>query len=150
MSERAAVSRSPGRLTLSGVATAATAAGLRQQVGAWLAEHGVDAAQVCDVVLAVNEALANVVDHAYADQPGVGIMTVLVDHDPVASSVSVCVTDQGSWRRPRPRHARDMRGRGITLMHAVTDHCTISGRPEGTTVCLDYRIDAPQPRLEPA
>ncbi|MGZ4527348.1 MAG: ATP-binding protein, partial [Mycobacterium sp.] len=36
----------------------------------------------------------------------------------------------------RPSDPR--RSRGIMLMHALADHCTINARPNGTTVCLDF------------
>ena len=90
-------------------------------------------------MIGVNEALANCVDHAYAGRCHGGEMTVAADYDWSTQSISVCITDRGTWRPPAPCQPRDSRGRGVSLMHASADHRTINGRPDGTTVCLDYR-----------
>lgn len=140
MSVAAVVSPPSEQLTVRGVATAADAARMRDQVGTWLGECGVPTAQVNEVLLVINEALANCVDHAYVDHPSTGEMAVQADFAPVDGCLSVCVTDHGSWRQPvaQQRHDR-RRGRGVVLMHALAHHCTINGRVDGTTVCLDYR-----------
>lgn len=130
------------RLTVSGAATATNAAQLRQRFGDWLRDRGVADIERSDILMAVNEALANCVDHAYAGQPSAGPMTVRADFEPVNRCLSVCVTDHGRWRPPGPSRSHDRRGRGVALMHALTHHCTISGRREGTTVCLDYRCES--------
>src|SRR5689334_20549895 len=127
------------RTTLSGPATAESARDMRDGLTAWLRARGAPGPLVLDTVLGVNEALANCVDHAYAGHRRPGGMAILVDFDTVAESVSVCVTDSGAWRPPEPCALHDTRGRGVALMHALAAHCTISGRPDGTTVCLDYR-----------
>lgn len=134
-------SQTSDQLTVSRAATAAAAADLRQQFSEWLRERGVSDVQRNDILMAVNEALANCVDHAYADQSAAGPMTVRADFEPTDQCLSVCITDHGRWRTPQPSTARghDRRGRGVALMHALADHCTISGRRDGTTVCLDYR-----------
>ncbi|CAN3127104.1 ATP-binding protein [Mycobacterium sp. smrl_JER01] len=130
------------QLTVSGAATATEAAHLRRRIGEWLSDRGVPDVQRNDILMAVNEALANCVDHAYTDHPAAGPMTVRADFEPATQSLSVCVTDHGSWRPPSAPRPNDPRGRGVALMHALTDHCTISGRRDGTTVCLDYRCGA--------
>ena len=140
MDSRALAPLAPAQVTWTEVATAVAAAELRGHLGVWLADRGVPAVQLSDILVGVNEALANCVAHAYLGHPEIGTMMIQADHDPVVGSISVCVTDHGIWRTPLLRQARDTRGRGITLMHALADHCTINGRPVGTTVCLDYRI----------
>ncbi|KWX69169.1 ATP-binding protein [Mycobacterium sp. NAZ190054] len=134
-------SQTSEQLTVSGAATATNAAQLRQRFSEWLRERGVSAVQRNDILMAVNEALANCVDHAYADRSAAGPMTVRADFEPTDRCLSVCITDHGSWRPSEagPQRLLDRRGRGVTLMHALVDHCTISGRLDGTTVCLDYR-----------
>lgn len=142
MSTTAVVSPTSEQLTVRGVATAASAAHLRDQFGTWLRERGVPALQTNEILLAVNEALANCVDHAYSDHHAVGTMAVQADFEPSDGCLSVCVTDHGTWRQPGPHRKNDRRGRGVVLMHAMADHCTINGRLDGTTVCLDYRTAA--------
>ncbi|WP_435405713.1 anti-sigma regulatory factor [Mycolicibacterium parafortuitum] len=140
MSLSAVESPTSEQLTVRGMATAASAAQLRDEFGAWLRARGVSAPQTNEILLAVNEALANCVDHAYTGHSAVGTMAVRADYEPAAGCLSICVTDHGTWRQPGHQSAEDRRrGRGVALMHAMADHCTINGRHDGTTVCLDYR-----------
>jgi serine/threonine-protein kinase RsbW len=140
MSVTAVASPSSEQLTVRGVATAAGAAELRERIGAWLSDCEVPPAQVNEILLVVNEALANCVDHAYVDHPSTGTMAVRADFEPSDGCLSVCVTDHGTWRQPTvQRRDNRRRGRGVILMHALAHHCTINGRADGTTVCLDYR-----------
>lgn len=54
----------------------------------------------------------------------------------------MCVSDGGSWQKPSLKKATDPRApRGIMLMRTLADHCTISARPNGTSVYLDYVTD---------
>lgn len=117
-----------------------TAAELRHALRRWLQEVTEAPAEVRDdIILGVNEALANCVEHAYRAHRKVGTMKMQASHDPAAQSISVCVSDRGSWHHPSSRRLSDpRRSRGIALMHALADHCTINAHPNGTTVCLDY------------
>ena len=130
----------PARLTCAGAADAVTAAQLRRALRRWLQEVTEASAEVRnDIILGVTEALANCVEHAYRAHHTVGTMKLQASHDPAAQSISVCVSDRGSWHHPSPQRLSDpLRSRGIALMHALADHCTINARPTGTTVCLDY------------
>lgn len=130
----------PARLTCAGAADAVTAAELRRALRRWLQEVTEAPAEVRDdIILGVNEALANCVEHAYRTHRAAGTMKLQASHDPAAQSISVCVSDRGSWHHPSPQRLSDpRRSRGIMLMHALADHCTINARPDGTTVCLDY------------
>ncbi|MGZ4529877.1 MAG: ATP-binding protein [Mycobacterium sp.] len=130
----------PARLTCAGTADAVTAAELRHALRRWLQEAtGAPAEVRDDIILGVNEALANCVEHAYRAHRTVGTMKLQASHDRAARSISVCVSDRGSWHRPSPQRPSDpRRSRGIMLMHALADHCTINARPNGTTVCLDF------------
>jgi anti-sigma regulatory factor (Ser/Thr protein kinase) len=130
----------PVRFTRVGAADAVTATELRRALQRWLQEATEVAADVRgDIVLGAGEALANCVQHAYRTRPTVGPMRLQAHHDPDAQSVSVRVSDRGTWHRPAPTKPSDpWASRGIMLMHALADRCTIFARPSGTTVCLDY------------
>jgi anti-sigma regulatory factor (Ser/Thr protein kinase) len=130
----------PAQMTCAGVADAVTAAELRRTLQRWLREVTQVSADVCgDVVLGASEALANCVGHAYRTHHTVGTLRLHAIHNPAARTIKVCVSDGGTWHRPLPRKANDPEAsRGIMLMHALADHCTINARPNGTTVCLDY------------
>ena len=134
----------PVRLTLAGSARPDTVAEWRRALQKWL-QHEVRAPEEIreDVVLGVNEALANCVEHAYRAHRQVGDMKLQASYDPAAESIRVCVSDRGSWRNPSSRQSNDPHAsRGIMLMHGLADHCTIHARPNGTSVYLDYVTDA--------
>ncbi|WP_375488200.1 ATP-binding protein [uncultured Mycobacterium sp.] len=124
---------------LDATADAVTAALIREEFSRWLRKHfTLDAAKISDVVLAVNEALANAAEFAYpaADQPGA--MHMHAEYDPAAAVLAVTVTDEGSWL-PADSQRRDLaRGRGIPLMHALADRAVIDGSPDGTRVRLEW------------
>lgn len=132
----------PARLTCAGDADAVTAAEWRHTLGRWLRDAAEIPGEVRDdILLGVNEALANCVEHAYRAHRTTGTMKLQASHDPATQSISVCISDRGTWRRPssaRPNDPKASRGRGIVLMHNLADHCSINARPTGTTVCLDY------------
>lgn len=123
----------------AGAADATTAAKLRRDLQRWLREVVDEPAEVSDIVLSVNEALANCVEHAYRAQDMVGPMKMQASYDPAARYLRVRVSDRGTWRRPKARPRSDAAAsRGLMLMHAVAEHCAINARPEGTTVCMEY------------
>jgi anti-sigma regulatory factor (Ser/Thr protein kinase) len=134
------------RFTRTGAADAVTATELRRALQRWLQEATDVSADVRDdIILGANEALANCVEHAYRTHHTVGAMRLQASHDPAAQSLSVWVSDHGNWHRPVPKEPDDPRAsRGIMLMRALADHCTINARPSGTTVCLDYTTN-PKP-----
>lgn len=122
------------------------AAQVRHEFSDWLQRHfTLDPVKASDVVLAVNEALANAAEYAYvtADEPGV--MHVRADYDRDAATLTVTVTDEGAWRIS-DRTDDPARGRGIPLMRALTDRAVIDSTPAGTQVSLQWdhiSADAP-------
>ncbi|BBZ30140.1 hypothetical protein MMAD_44350 [Mycolicibacterium madagascariense] len=127
---------SSGDWAKTGRADPSTVTYFRELMALWLAEAVLtDPQQHADIVLATDEALANCADHAYRGTAP-GTMTLAVSHDAALARVTVCVFDHGSWLDPGPDDPR--RGRGISLMRALSDHCTIEGGPRGTTVCLHF------------
>ena len=103
--------------------------------------------KVSDVVLAVNEAMANAAEYAYvtAEQPGA--MHVLADYDGTAATLTVTVTDEGAWRNVDPATTELSRGRGIPLMRALSDHATVDSSDAGTRVCMEWnRVTAARAR----
>jgi serine/threonine-protein kinase RsbW len=138
--EVSTVSAAPAQLSCAGTADAATVCELRRALQSWLRELPQASPEVSgDVILGVNEALANCVEHAYHAEDETGTMRLQAGYDPAKQTISVRVSDRGSWHRRSPRQPQDPRAsRGIMLMHALADHCTINAHPDGTTVCLDY------------
>ncbi len=115
------------------------AASVRQEFSNWLTGHfALDRVKVSDIVLAVNEALANAVEAAYADAPAPGVMHVQADFDRESGQLTVTVTDEGTWRPASAQLANSARGRGIPLMRALTDHTSIEPTDVGTQVRLRW------------
>ncbi|HZP29640.1 MAG TPA: ATP-binding protein, partial [Acidimicrobiia bacterium] len=107
---------------------------VRQRLRAWLHELDVDDAD--DVVVAVHEAAANVVEHAY----GLGDGPLVIIGAREADAVRIEIRDTGTWhaRSPRPQ-----RGRGFSLMRSLMDSVDVRRAPSGTTVVLQRALRLP-------
>ncbi|OBA96185.1 anti-sigma regulatory factor [Mycobacteriaceae bacterium 1482268.1] len=130
----------------SSLASAACAAQMRQEFSLWLKRYfALDPIKISDVVLAVNEALANAAEFAYSALDRPGAMHLHADYDDGADVLKVTVSDEGAWRVKDAKNARFSRGRGIPLMRALADRATIDSTPAGTRVCLEWKhVTAPQ------
>lgn len=121
------------------LADAACAAQLRQQFSVWLKRYfALDPTKTSDVVLAVNEALANAAEFAYSTVEQPGAMHLLADYDTELAILTVTVTDEGTWRIPDGEKKKISRGRGIPLMQALADSATIESTSAGTQVRLAW------------
>lgn len=89
------------------------------------------------IFVALGEAIANAVEHAYGDDaPGlIRLQTTRNDR-----FFTLTVEDFGRWR---PFVRRPHRGRGIELMHAFMDGVQIRSTHESTCVALKVRLDGP-------
>ncbi|WP_158852181.1 ATP-binding protein [Saccharothrix deserti] len=113
-------------------AQAGQLAAVRARLDDWLAGEGLGEDDRYDLLIAVNEAASNAVEHAYGpDQPG----TVHIDAEARPDgTVRVVVADCGTWRVPPP--ALSSRGRGLLLMRENVDEVLVDRQPSGTTVTL--------------
>jgi serine/threonine-protein kinase RsbW len=124
-------------------ADSTSAAQTRTQFSNWLQRNfTLDADRFSDLMLAVNEAVANAAEHAYIERPK-GTIDLHATYDADADTLLVTILDRGHWRQnvPEPatvdrRHA--LRGRGIPLMHMLADEATIDSTPSGTQVTLKW------------
>lgn len=122
----------------TGIADANTVAAFRHSFVEWLDRHvELDKERVADIVLATDEAMSNCADHAYRVIDHVGSMTLQIAYYPVTTELRVTVIDHGRWLEPN-FEAANVRGRGIILMRALADDCTIDGGSDGTTVSLRF------------
>ncbi len=120
----------------STLADAACAAQMRQEFSGWLKRYfALDPTKASDVLLAVNEALANAAEFAYATVAKPGAMRLLADYDGDSAVLSVTVADDGIWRIADREKTR---GRGIPLMRALADRATFDSTPAGTRVRLEW------------
>jgi serine/threonine-protein kinase RsbW len=130
------------------VADPQSAAQIRREFSDWLGRHFMlDATKASDMVLAVNEAMANVAEFAYVMVEQPGAMHVLARYDGTAATLTVTVTDEGAWRNVDPATTDLRRGRGIPLMQALADHAAVDSSATGTCVCLEWnRVATAQAR----
>jgi anti-anti-sigma factor len=108
---------------------------VRRRLGSWLTALGMGEQDRVGVMVAVGEACANAVEHAYrGTEPGRVYVTAAVDVDGL---LTVTVRDEGSWRPP-DRDPGD-RGRGLLIMRQLVDGVVLQGE-HGTTVTLSMRL----------
>jgi anti-sigma regulatory factor (Ser/Thr protein kinase) len=107
---------------------------IRAQTRRWLASLALDEDTKHDLVLAVNEAASNAMEHAYTVADPADLVTMSFWTDP--QHLYVEVADHGRWRQPEtdPGH----RGRGILIMHQVVGSVSIQKDPDGTRVLLRH------------
>jgi serine/threonine-protein kinase RsbW len=129
---------------LDAAADPESAAAIRREFSDWLQQHfTLGATKSCDVVLAVNEAMANAAEYAYMTAERPGVMQVKALYDENADTLTVMVTDQGAWQGTGAATSELKRGRGIPLMNALADRATVDSSQGGTRVCLEWhRINA--------
>jgi anti-sigma regulatory factor (Ser/Thr protein kinase) len=124
---------------MDAVADPVNAALIRREFADWLQRYfALDATKSSDMVLALNEAMANAAEFAYLTIGRPGIMHVQADYDGGTAVLTVTVTDQGAWRSGEHAPKRVSRGRGIPLMHALADRATVDSSPAGTRVRLEW------------
>ncbi|MEY2420613.1 MAG: hypothetical protein QOI95_680 [Acidimicrobiaceae bacterium] len=120
-------------LVLDFAAEPSSLARIRTALRHWLRDVGATEAATIDLVMAVGEATANAIEHAYGPAGG----TVTVDIRLEGADAVVRVTDAGQWRDARG-HGR---GRGTHIMNTTTDDFRVERRNDGTDVFLRRRID---------
>ena len=113
-------------------------AGLRRTLGRWLQSEGVAENDLFNITLAVSEAAANAIEHAY----GAHEATFRVTGSHEGEEVRVTVSDGGRWRSSRPYG----RGRGLAIMRALVDDAEIERGKDGTSVTLIKRVGRPTRR----
>ncbi|HEX6311647.1 MAG TPA: SpoIIE family protein phosphatase [Acidimicrobiia bacterium] len=105
---------------------------LRTRLREWLDGLGAAPTERGEITLAVNEAAANAIEHAYGLREG----DIAVEGNLDDGTVVVAVRDFGRWYE-RVTHTR---GRGINLMRSLMDDVHIERGLDGTTVTLRRRL----------
>lgn len=90
-----------------------------------------------DVVLASYEAMANSTEHAYLAGP-VGEVDVMAVYRP--DELTVEVADFGDWKPPGDD---PFRGRGLSLIKALTTSHNLDRGPRGTRVSMSWQLSGP-------
>jgi serine/threonine-protein kinase RsbW len=117
----------------------------RDRVRSWLRANRWSPAHVDDLVLAINEAVSNSIEHGYLVRPegpategAVTVHGVVITSANGARHVELTVRDTGVWLAPTD-DPHSNRGQGVRLMRACVEHLTIEGSDLGTTVTLHSR-----------
>ncbi|WP_433782330.1 ATP-binding protein [Actinomycetospora sp. CA-101289] len=119
-------------------ARTASRAPLRRLVHRWTRVAVADEEVGESIVLAVDEAVGNVVEHAYRGAVGeVGAVSVLALPRPCGHGVGVVVEDQGLWSAPAADPG--LGGRGLALIDELADHHSLTTSAAGTTVRMCWR-----------
>lgn len=105
---------------------------VRHTINWCLQEAGATEEDVFNVTLAVSEACANAIEHAYGPADGSVVVDVMVEED----TVTVVVHDKGQWRPPRGAG----RGRGLQLIEMAMDDVQIDRTEGGTDVTMRKRL----------
>ncbi len=122
----------PAELHLVLPAEPKTLAHVRRMLRRWLVERGAAEGDVAEVTIAVSEACANAIEHAYAPSPA----SFELDASGNNGEVTVAIRDTGRWRPPRGTN----RGRGLSIMVAAMDDVQIDRTETGTEVVLRRRL----------
>jgi anti-sigma regulatory factor (Ser/Thr protein kinase) len=99
---------------------------MRRSLAVWLVAAGAGEDDAYDVLLAVGEAAANAVEHAYGPVDAEFVLRA----EAADGEVHVTVADNGRWRPARGAN----RGRGIDLMRQLMDEVDVTIADHGTVV----------------
>lgn len=118
---------------------------MRRALRCWLCDRGWPPDERADVVLAVDEAVTNVAEHAYPDGAtgSASVIARAVLTPEGRAQLVVVVTDHGVWHTAGllPYH----RPSGLRLMRACTQSVRIRRTLAGTTIMMASRPIKPVP-----
>lgn len=98
----------------------------------WLHSQGVGESAAREIVLAVNEACTNAIEHAYSPGPAEFELDAQREGDQLVFKVSDC----GTWRDPRGVN----RGRGLAVIDAAMDDLEVNPGQSGTVVVMRRKV----------
>ncbi|MFC5061814.1 ATP-binding protein [Actinomycetospora atypica] len=102
---------------------------LRRRVRSWLEEIGADEEAAESILLVVDEAVTNAVEHAC---PGKKCdVELVVGSRACGRGLAVMVADTGEWQPPGDP---GFRGRGLGMIRRIAERSAIETSYEGTTV----------------
>jgi serine/threonine-protein kinase RsbW len=123
-------------------------AAVRAEVRRWLAPLALPRDAENDLLLVVNEAASNCVEHAYTPATVDGTVELTFWTEP--GSVCVEIVDHGRWRTPSSQPTG--RDQGIAIMQRLIPVVLLHHDPRGTRVLLLHPLPGPAARsaAEPA
>ena len=121
-------------------AVAEQLAGLRAAIRGWSMRASIPPASTEEIVLAIDEACSNAIEHAYPDGPGELTVELKIR---AGDDVEAQIRDEGRWRA---EDATSTRGRGTMLMRSLMDTVDIRRSTSGTTIVMRRRVEPPHDR----
>jgi anti-anti-sigma factor len=119
---------------------------VRRALSEWMTGANIGAEDAMAVQLAVGEAMANSVEHAYRDQaPGQAVVTAALRD---SGQLHLEVADHGRWQET-DLVASAHRGRGLHLVRASMGDVRLDRGPGGTTVRMTYQLTSGGPVGKP-
>lgn len=110
---------------------------VRARVTAWAEATGLTDQELDDLQLALGEATANSVEHAYRNRSGAIRVELGRQGD---GRLRAVVRDRGDWR-PAPAD-RGYRGRGLDLIRRLSERTAVHHGPDGTEVSFELPVAA--------
>jgi PAS domain S-box-containing protein len=124
-------------LRIESDANAGQLAVIRRRLADWLQAAEVPEPLAADIVLVINEACTNCVEHAYRRHH---VESIVTEVEAVDGVIRARITDTGSWKTPAINPGNS--GRGLVLMKAISDSMELDTTPTGTTVALTFAVSA--------
>ncbi|GFG99222.1 SpoIIE family protein phosphatase [Mycobacterium timonense] len=122
-------------LRIESDATADQLVRIRHRLADWLRAAHITDELAADIVLVVNEACTNCVEHAYR---GFVAGTMVVEASLGDGEVRTRITDYGSWKTPAANPVNG--GRGLPLIRALSDATQLDTAATGTTAEITFRL----------
>jgi anti-sigma regulatory factor (Ser/Thr protein kinase) len=110
---------------------------VRRTLNRYATRLGLDEERTYALITAVGEAMANAVEHAYPERPGIVRLRVAN----FGRSLHATIEDDGRWKQAQKREER---GRGLPLMRALMDGVEIRTNQSHTTISLTMGWDGPK------
>jgi anti-sigma regulatory factor (Ser/Thr protein kinase) len=114
---------------------------MRRTVARWLERAGVSAEESHEVQVACHEISSNSIEHGYR----FGDEIVRVEAELDADTLTMAISDTGTWREPRESD----RGRGLILTRALMETVDVETGPGGTTIRMSRKVKRPKPAAKP-
>jgi anti-sigma regulatory factor (Ser/Thr protein kinase) len=105
---------------------------VRRIIRRWLRERGAKGDDVNEITLAVGEACANAVEHAYSPGPA----WFELEATEFGGEVTIAVRDTGRWREARGEN----RGRGLRIIDAAMGDVELTPTSAGTEIVMCRRL----------
>jgi anti-sigma regulatory factor (Ser/Thr protein kinase) len=118
---------------------------IRAEARRWLAPQPLTEQAQKDIVLAVNEAATNAIEHAYSPDCVNPIVELTFWTESDAASIEIA--DRGAWRPPSPQPVG--RGLGIAVMQRLMQSVVIHPSEHGTRVLLTHPLPGEARDLPP-